>query len=116
MGCAWGALGVPLGCAWGALGVRWVPLQPQLRLIRASRLQRTLADATTACGHRDHRDHPSRPPLARLLAGSTVTLPLHCRYIARRFDSFDTFMLAVEALWAATWARLQAGEPEAEES
>jgi len=32
------------------------------------------------------------------------------------FDSFDTFMLAVEALWAATWARLQAGEPEAEES
>ena len=32
-----------------------------------------------------------------------------------RYDTFEAFMPAVEEVWAATWARLQAGEPEAEE-
>ena len=30
---------------------------------------------------------------------------------ATRYDSFEAFMPAVEEVWAATWARLQAGEP-----
>ena len=67
-------------------------------------------------GHVSLMTHQLRRYIAVTLPFIAVTLPLHCRYIAGRFDSFDTFMLAVEALWAATWARLQAGEPEAEES
>ena len=35
--------------------------------------------------------------------------------LTTQYDAFEAFMPAVEEVWAATWARLQAGEPEAEE-
>ena len=55
------------------------------------------ADPHTGGGHHAQRQYSK----------STYLWPL-------RYDSFEAFMPAVEEVWAATWARLQAGEPQAE--
>ena len=86
------------------MGMATAPISPPyLRYISQGPGHRASA---ARADHLRSRRFPHRrwPPMPKVSQSTYLCPP--------RYDSFEAFMPAVEEVWAATWARLQAGEPE----